>query len=252
MSLSLRPALSRWLIILAAAVLPQSVLAQSVVDGYVLSQDSVPLFGVRVSSPSVAQETRTDSSGYFRLNGFAEGEHVITARSLGFEPVSRRVRTGSEGVVGTTLVIGGSVHRVQAVRIIGEGLGDSRDLAALEDFHRRMRRGVGSFITRRDLETAPTLAPLLAKTPGVRLQTNMYGDQSITFARCQPGLGAGGNDKNPIVYFLDGMRTSGDLLNVFRPQNIEAIEIYRGPSELPVDAMGDACAAVFIWTRRSP
>ncbi len=221
------------------------------VDGYVLSRDSVPVFGALVSSPSVRQEVRTDSSGYFRLDGFTAGEHTISARSLGFEPVSIGVSTPSDGTVGTTIVLGASIQRLQAVRVIGEGMDDPGRLFALEDFYRRMRRDAGTFITRRDLEGAVTLAPLLAKTPGVRLETNVYGDQSISFARCQPGLGTAGRE-DPVAYFLDGLRTTGNLLNVFRPQNIEAIEIYRGPSQLPPEAMGHACAAVFIWTRRSP
>lgn len=221
------------------------------VDGYVLSRDSVPVFGALVSSPSVTQEVRTDSSGYFRLTGFSAGEHTISARSLGFERVSVTVSIPSDGTVGTTIVLGANIQRLQAIRVIGEGIDDSRSLFALEDFYRRMRRDVGTFITRRDLEGAATLAPLLAKTPGVRLETNVYGDQSISFARCQPGLGTAGRE-DPVAYFLDGLRTTGDLLNVFRPQNIEAIEIYRGPSQLPPEAMGHACAAIFIWTRRSP
>lgn len=237
---------------LSMALLTTTASAQRAsVDGYVFSRDSMPIFGVLVTSPSVTQETRTDSSGYFRLDGFTAGEHTITARSLGFEPVSERVQTESDGVFGATLIIGANIQRLRAVRVISDGLDDSRNLSALEDFYRRMRRDAGTFITRRDLEGAPTLAPLLAKTPGVRLETNVYGDQSISFARCRPGLGTAGRE-DPIAYFLDGLRTTGDLLTVFRPQNIEAIEIYRGPSELPPEAMGNACAAVFIWTRRSP
>lgn len=234
-----------------ALVTTTSSAQRASVDGYVLSRDSMPIFGVLVTSASVTQETRTDSTGYFRLDGFNAGEHTITARSLGFEPVSAKVQTRDDGVVGTTLIIGANIQRLRAVRVISEGLDDPRSLSALEDFYRRMARDAGTFITRRDLEGAPTLAPLLAKTPGVRLQTNVYGDQSISFARCQPWLGTAGRE-DAIAYFLDGLRTSGDLLSVFRPQNIEAIEIYRGPSELPPEAMGNACAAVFIWTRRSP
>ncbi len=142
------------------------VAAFATIDGYVFSRDSMPIVGALVTSPSVTQETRTDSSGYFRLDGFSAGTHTITARSLGFEPVSVQVQTQSDGVFGATLISGANIQR--------------------------------------------------------------------------------------LAYFLDGLRTTGDLLTVFRPQNIEAIEIYRGPSELPPEAMGNACAAVFIWTRRSP
>jgi len=46
-------------------------------------------------------------------------------------------------------------------------------------------------------------------------------------------LGAGGTE------FLTDLKTS----------EIETMEVYRGPSQLPMEAVGNACAAVFITTR---
>ena len=34
--------------------------------------------------------------------------------------------------------------------------------------------------------------------------------------------------------------------------DIEAIEVYRGVSELPPEAMGNTCAAIYVWTRFGP
>ncbi len=31
---------------------------------------------------------------------------------------------------------------------------------------------------------------------------------------------------------------------------VAAIEIYKGPATMPAEALGNACAAVYIWTRR--
>jgi hypothetical protein len=58
----------------------------------------------------------------------------------------------------------------------------------------------------------------------------------------------------PSIY-LDGARItmgSGLTLNdVINPENIEAIEVYRGPSEVPPMYNDDraACGVVLIWTR---
>ena len=30
------------------------------------------------------------------------------------------------------------------------------------------------------------------------------------------------------------------------------MEVYRGASQLPIEAIGDACAAIFVWTRYTP
>jgi hypothetical protein len=37
-------------------------------------------------------------------------------------------------------------------------------------------------------------------------------------------------------------------LGALRLSDLESIEVYRGPSELPPDARGDGCAAIFVRT----
>jgi hypothetical protein len=33
------------------------------------------------------------------------------------------------------------------------------------------------------------------------------------------------------------------------PSQIEAMEIFRGPAEMPAEFLDDSCAAIAIWTR---
>lgn len=55
--------------------------------------------------------------------------------------------------------------------------------------------------------------------------------------------------------YVDGMRTNDELvpetLKEMSSSDVEALEVYKGPSELPMEALGDACSAIYIWTRRS-
>jgi hypothetical protein len=56
-------------------------------------------------------------------------------------------------------------------------------------------------------------------------------------------------ERYPIL-FVDNVRVKGlSYLSELNPSQIEAIEIYQGPSELPAEAKGMACAAIFIWLR---
>jgi TonB-dependent Receptor Plug Domain. len=57
-----------------------------------------------------------------------------------------------------------------------------------------------------------------------------------------------------LALYVDGTRVQPredipSLLGSLRPSDIEAVEVYRGPSEVPIEALGDACAAIYIWTR---
>jgi hypothetical protein len=40
-----------------------------------------------------------------------------------------------------------------------------------------------------------------------------------------------------------------EMLREIPPQEIEAIEVYQGAGEMPAEAKGDACFAIFIWLR---
>lgn len=51
--------------------------------------------------------------------------------------------------------------------------------------------------------------------------------------------------------FLNGTRIQDvpTELGLLRLSDIEAVEVYRGPTELPAEAVGNGCAAIFVWTR---
>ena len=58
--------------------------------------------------------------------------------------------------------------------------------------------------------------------------------------------------------FLDGVRVTYDVQNdinaVVDPGQVEAIEVFRGPSEIPVqyNDNNSQCGVILIWTRKEP
>jgi hypothetical protein len=60
----------------------------------------------------------------------------------------------------------------------------------------------------------------------------------------QSGLAIAGAGRRPTYAFVPG-----EFLANLKSNEIETMEVYRGPSQLPMEAVGDACAAVFITTR---
>jgi hypothetical protein len=57
---------------------------------------------------------------------------------------------------------------------------------------------------------------------------------------------------------VDGARVTYDLQNdinaVVNPEQVEAIEVFRGPSEIPVqyNDNNSQCGVILIWTRKEP
>ncbi len=114
----------------------------------------------------------------------------------------------------------------------------------LEEFYRRRQRGSGRFFTREEIDKAGSLIAIFSTVPGVRARTAMFGGLGLQFARCKGGIQGG-----RVMYFTDGVPSMAGM--ELPPEDIAAIEVYRGVTELPPEAVGNACAAVFIWTRRS-
>jgi hypothetical protein len=214
------------------------------VEGRVVTRDGRPVSGVEVLSPSARATVRTDSAGRFRLSGVEVGGRVIQARQIGFRPVSRVVRVGRDSVSQVELTFAVTAQRMEAVVVLAHGMGEEYS-PHFQDFFDRARRGVGSFFTLRDIERAPSLEALLVTVPGTRVQRNLFGDVTVIMGRCG-GAGAG-----RIAYYLDGVSTNVAAFSNVHPKDVAAMEVYRGASQLPPEAVGNACAAIYIWTRRT-
>jgi TonB-dependent receptor-like protein len=127
-----------------------------------------------------------------------------------------------------------------------------------------MRRelGAGHFLSRKDIEVrnARVTRDLLDGIPGLSVRQD--GDSSIIRSRRCSGKSIPGLDSGPVggsptadnkqqpMLFVDGHRLSGILaLEDIHPGDIEAIEVFQGASELPAEAKGDACFAIYIWLK---
>ena len=140
-----------------------------------------------------------------------------------------------------------------AVSVEAEAMKPARYNATtkFDEFYRRKARGVGTFFTREDLErTARTEAAyLLQGIGGVRLiPPRMSQPPILRFNRCP---------SNRVAVFINGLETGQGAYGTSPAQSlfethvndIEAMEVYTSPSQLPQEAMGNSCAAIFIWTR---
>lgn len=212
-----------------------------------------PLAGVWVTLVSDVGDSVarfwSDSAGKFLLTAPAPGPYYVAARRLGYAPQTLgpfHLRMGHAVEVEVSLrplVVG-----LEPITVTGET--PVRYLSTVGFYERRERRP-GVFLDREAIEkrgAASTVGHLLRGMPGVMV--DRHGRIRLrSFGLCDPLHE--GDDSGPPVW-IDGMRVPPENWQEFvHTSAIEAIEVYRGASEVPVqyNATGSACGVILIWLR---
>lgn len=252
-----------------------STTATASVSG-VIADSRGPIRGaeVRLVAPEVnrALVTTSDSAGAFEFRGVAEGSWTLVVRQLGY-------RIHTQPVVAR----GGGSHRVQiSMTAVAQGLDTVAVVEAslvparygpssrLEGFYRRRARERGRFFTREEIEESgrSKLTDLLRLVPGTRVKTLPGNIAEVAFARCSgagrlpsgvdpnPGRSTASGGSSPIAFYFNGVpvdtSTGRRMIAELDLAEIEAVAVYRGVSELPLEAMGNTCAAIYVWSRFGP
>ena len=231
-------------VLLATSVTSTIVAAQST-DSLWISGTVVDSLGRGVSGASVllrpdGVSVRTDALGFFSLR-IAAGPSTLVVRSIGYAPLAAELD-----------LVGGRNRRFrvelsQFPQMLDAVITEARKPymplgapASLDDFYRRRAEGRGASFTRDEIVSIGGTRQALGTVPGVRTEgSGTQGLSAVRMTRCPP---------ERIAWFVDGLRVSG--MPELSDEDIEAIEVYTGPSRLPPEAVGDACGAVYVWTRR--
>jgi len=209
--------------------------------GSVRDPSGVPIAYAYVSVADI--RAVADSGGRFHLTNLAPGTTTVVIRRLGFTPKR----------VGLTLMEGhaDSVHVILS-ELPFELAGINTEAATsgrMADFERHRVNGQGIYIDRAELEKRRTsrLSDVLRRLPGVRIVSDRSGRALLRMGRSSMGRDC------PPEFWLDGIRAQFLGVDDVPVGDIEALEVYRGPSGLPPEfnsRMTNAqCGAVIIWTR---
>jgi hypothetical protein len=223
----------------ASAPPPTAKLIGTVTDssGIPLSRADVWLIAV------TSVRTISDDSGHFELGGLPSGSVVFGVRRLGFEEATFTAVLKPGKTHRATFQLTPSVQPLAEVRV--------RDTIStwLSVFEQRRAMHRGTFITRKDFanDNLRIATDILRRVPGVQVVPTRTGT-AVTMTR-----GAGARRCVPQLYVHE-TPYSGNF-DDFTPDDIEALEVYLGISEIPPDlnTMGrPICAAIVIWTREPP
>lgn len=230
----------------------------------------------------------TSAEGRFTFRGLEAGPWVLHIRALGQEPRYVVLTLGDRSGWRGALVLEDLAQELPEIRVDARWGKPARyaGTTRYDDFFRRQRIGFGTFIDRDQIERrgASHFVQLLDGIPGVRARWAPPGTNTVStiqFSRCRgnpppvafyingarayaTGLEAGGSraatlmgtSTTPGVSAGPGSRPSSaahalsDFLASISPSEIEMIEVYRSPSEIPGDlARENNCAVIVIWTR---
>jgi hypothetical protein len=221
--------------------------------GTVIDSGGAPLAGAEISVVGLdGLRTVTGDSGTFRLTGLPTGSVVFSVRRLGYEAATftAQLRPGRTHRANFPLTM--AAQRLRTV-----GISDTMNTHWLDQFEARRSSQRGTFLTRKDIEkrNARNGSDLVRTIPGIRVASRSNGSSEVSMTRA-----AGAQRCLPQMY-VHGVPYSGTL-DDFGVDDIEALEVYVGISEIPAElnrsmptgvgvrrGMAAPCAVIVVWTR---
>jgi hypothetical protein len=202
------------------------------VQGSVVDSAGTPIVDAEVLILGAPRVVTTSARGEFTLDGLPRDPAVLRVRRMGYRARSVILEPGADTDT-LTLLVELETLALELSPVIVRAM-EEKYSAKMEGFADRMKHAPrSSFITRADIEKRSPLRTSDLLDP---LQT----------VRCRGRSGA---------LYLDGAYVRGFDINWLNPNDIEAIEYYRGAGQIPIrfnatlpQGNTPGCVVV-IWTR---
>jgi len=247
--------------------------ARAVVEGRVVDPGGAPIAGAEIVWQGDRRSVTTREDGSFSLAVPIRGETVVLVRRPGYSAQVLRVDL-SKGLWRGTIVLAPGSQRLPDIEVAARYAkpAEYSGTTKYDDFFRRRKLGLGTFISREQIErmNAFHTIEILRSIPGIHVNVGIPGDPStadIRIPRCE----SLDHKLGKVTVWVDGQRMiepanpDGDKghfgvgslnlaeqLQRITPAGIELVEVYRGPSQIPGEFHWDGCAAIAIWTRYNP
>ena len=235
-----------------APPLQQQVQAGTVSGVVVRAASGTPLNGVQVGVVGVPRGTITDENGRFHVANLQGDSVTLRAKLIGYKPSDVRVAVGSSGIR-----IALDVAALQLDEIVVTGTPGATQ-----------QRAIGNAVSSVSAETVTEKAPianvdelLQGRVPGLTLMpgAGTAGTASNIRIRGAGSLNAGTRP----VFYIDGVRiTSGtqtgysvsgqstSALDAINPDDIESIEVIKGPAAATLYGADAAAGVIQIITKK--
>lgn len=250
-----------------------SLTASGILTGRILIvTGGIGVRGATVAIAGTTLSTRSDSLGRFILQPIPVGAQIVLVQKVGYLVTNQSVTIVASSVTNADIALERVATTLDTVRTAAkERRGKPARLAnttKYDEFYERRMIGAGGIqLTHEDLvkkNADISLVYAFSGIPGVKIQ-RIGSHYQLGLPSCPQTSMAVFVDNNKI-YPLAGTGGGGmaftmpgrirvtddgplDALQLYDLNNIEAIEIYKRVDGMPAIAVGDACAALFIWTK---
>lgn len=217
------------------------VAAQAVRGTVVDSSTSQPLSSVIVelvhADGQVAARGESQRDGRFSVRARDPGAYRVRAHIIGYRPFETAALILAPRR-DTTLELRLAAVPVQLEGVTVEAVQD--ELLLQRGYYSRKQSERGTFmdpgvVEKRALK-AKVATDILVGLPGVAIYQG-----APQFRNC----------RNPRIY-IDGVESGTDIMWSLQPNDILAVEVYRGPAQIPLVYGGTntPCGVLLIWTKR--
>jgi TonB-linked SusC/RagA family outer membrane protein len=237
--------LAAGLALVASSAIASSAQAQTVISGRVTNTDGQGIPGASVVIPSlglgVGGNTKVDGTYTMTVPTSAVGQNVvITARRIGFAPVSRNITIGAGSTV-QNFTISEAASKIEDVIVTGQAEATTA---------KNLTTSVGH-IGAEQLKDVPAISPasaLAGKVAGVRVSftQGQPGSSPAIRVRTSTNLGVGGQE--PLV-IIDGVISQNGLADI-DGNDIETIEVLKGAASASTYGSAAASGVISVTTKR--
>lgn len=226
------------------------------------SQRPVPSAELRLigAGDRLAASAVADDSGRFVLQADTAGEYRVRVERIGYAALDAGpVRLADGATTGILVRIAADAVPLDALTVVAEAMVPTLERAG---FYERKKFGTGRYLEREAIEKRSPrhTSDLLRGVPGLRIVSRHDGSDVVLRAG---GLLSIGNSRDTVCQppiYLDGIIVSHakadprDRFDIdsLLPGDIEAVEIYSSPSQLPPQYGGSfaVCGVILFWTRK--
>ncbi|HEX8904046.1 MAG TPA: carboxypeptidase regulatory-like domain-containing protein [Longimicrobiaceae bacterium] len=240
--------------ILPALLGASALQAQQQFTGKVMDRTGegpVPTATVEALAPNdrVVARARSNDDGSFTLRLRDPGEFKLRVQRLGYRTAtSEAVPVQAQQTVRVELRISTAEVALSPLTVTGRTDAPRSPRLEREGFYQRQQLHVGAFVTREQIDRQRPLHPsqALRGIPGVRVQQINGSTQGVVVITRRERGGC-----IPLLLVDNAVMGAEDIDLQIGAKDIDGIEVYRGPSEIPgrYISLASACGLIVVWSR---
>jgi TonB-linked SusC/RagA family outer membrane protein len=233
------------LALIASSAIASSAQAQTVITGRVTDANGNGVPGANVVIPSlglgVGGNTKVDGTYTMTVPSSSVGQNVvITARRIGFAPVSRNITIGAGSQV-QNFAVSQQASKIEDVIVTGVAEATSAKNLTISVGH----------VGEAQLRDVPAISPataLAGKVAGVRVSFTQGQPGSSPAIRVRTSTNLGVGTQSPLV-LIDGVISQNGLADI-NGNDIETIEVLKGAASSNTYGSSAAAGVVSVTTKR--